>query len=94
MAVASIIFKESLNHNRDQLFKQLKAKTKGEEEMTYTKAVKTLRLKDPITQKPVTAKELTDVLKEDVVLAVTRPGSWEGANMLQVLSCHGFFNER
>ena len=61
--------------------------------MTYGEAVKALRLKDPITRKPLTAKELTEALKEDVVLAVTRPGSWEGANMLQVLVCHGFLCE-
>ncbi len=59
--------------------------------MKYGEAVKALQLTDPITQKPVTAKELTAVLKEDVVLAVERPGSWEGAGMLEVLTCHGFF---
>ena len=53
--------------------------------MKYAEAVKALQLRDPMTQKPVTAKELTEVLKEDVVLCVTRPGSWEGANMLHVL---------
>ena len=63
------------------------------ERMKYTEAVKTLQLTDPITKKPVTAKELTEVSKEDIVLAVERPGSWEGSNMLQVLTCHGFFNE-
>jgi hypothetical protein len=61
--------------------------------MKYGEAVKALQLKDPMTKEPVTAKELTEVLKEDVVLAVERPGSWEGSNMLHVLSCHGFFNE-
>ncbi len=59
--------------------------------MKYGEAVKALQLTDPITEKPVTAKELTDILKEDVVLVVERPGSWEGANMLQVLTCHGFY---
>ena len=63
------------------------------ERMKYGEAVKALQLTDPITKKPVTAKELTEVLKEDIVLAVKRPGSWEGSNMLQVLICHGFFNE-
>ena len=61
------------------------------ERMKYGEAVKALQLTDPITEKPITAKELTEVLKEDVVLAVERPGSWEGSNMLQVLTCHGFF---
>ncbi len=59
--------------------------------MKYGEAVKALQLTDPITQKTITAKELTAVLKEDVVLAVERPGSWEGSNMLQVLASHGFF---
>jgi hypothetical protein len=65
-----------------------------EEEMKYGEAVKVLQLTDPATKKPITAKELTTILKDDVVLAVERPGSWEGSNMLQVLTCHGFFNER
>lgn len=58
--------------------------------MRYTEAVKALQLTDPVTKKPITAKELTAILKDDIVLAVERPGSWEGANMLQVLFCHGF----
>jgi hypothetical protein len=59
--------------------------------MKYGEAVKALQLTDPNTKKPITAKELTTILKDDVVLSVTRPGSWEGSNMLQVLTCHGFF---
>lgn len=61
---------------------------------TYGKAVKALQLTCPITNKPITAKELTDILKQDVVYALERPGSWEGVNMLDVLTCHGFFNDR
>jgi hypothetical protein len=63
-------------------------------EMNFEEAVKELQLTDPITRKPITAKELIDILKEDVVYAVERPGSWEGANMLEVLTCHGFLLER
>ena len=59
--------------------------------MTYEEAVRVLRLKDPLTGKPVPPNELSLILKEDVVLAARRPGSWEGANMLEVLSSHGFF---
>lgn len=59
--------------------------------MTFAQAIKELDLKDPITGKRVTAGELINTLKEDVMYAATRPGSWEGANMLHVLSCHGFF---
>ena len=35
-------------------------------------------------------KRLVEMLLEDVVLAVRRPGSWEGANMRQVLRSHGY----
>jgi len=59
--------------------------------MTFAEAVRELELKDPSTKKPVTSRELLEVLKDDVVLAVERPGSWEGSNMLNVLLCHGFF---
>ena len=59
--------------------------------MTFVEAVKELDLKHPMTDEPVTPRELIDILKEDVVYEVTRPGSWEGSNMLTVLQSHGFF---
>ena len=39
---------------------------------------------------PLNLKLLARMLLEDVALAVQRPGSWEGANMLRVLECHGY----
>ena len=60
--------------------------------MTFIQAVKALELKNPITQEPVSPSTLMAVLKDDVILAVERPGSWEGANMHQVLISHGFLN--
>ena len=39
---------------------------------------------------PLTMKRLAAMLLEDVALAVRRPGSWEGANMLTVLQAHGY----
>lgn len=33
---------------------------------------------------------LVEMLLEDVALTVSRPGSWEGANMRQVLTSHGY----
>jgi hypothetical protein len=59
--------------------------------MTFVQAVKALDLKHPMTDKPVTPRELIDIMKEDVVYAADRPGSWEGSNMHEVLMCHGFF---
>ena len=59
--------------------------------MTFEQAVQALDLRLPITKVPVNARVLLDTLKEDVILAATRPGSWEGANMHEVLRCHGFF---
>ncbi len=58
--------------------------------MTFEEAVKKLNLIDPIDNQPLSASELIEVLKEDVVLAVERPGSWEGDNMITVLQSHGF----
>jgi hypothetical protein len=60
----------------------------------FIEAVTRLDLKDPITKEPVTPVMLIDTLKDDVVYAVERPGSWEGANMLEVLYCHGFLSDR
>lgn len=33
---------------------------------------------------------LAEMLLEDVALTVSRPGSWEGSNMIQVLTSHGY----
>ena len=59
--------------------------------MNFVQAVKALDLKHPMADEPVSPRELIDILKADVVYAVTRPGSWEGSNMLTVLQSHGFF---
>jgi hypothetical protein len=34
--------------------------------------------------------KLVTMLLEDVAMCVSRAGSWEGANMAQVLSSHGY----
>ncbi len=62
--------------------------------MTFIEAVRELDLKDPLTREPVRPSELIRILKEDVVLSVERPGSWEGSNMLEVLTSHGFFTHQ
>ena len=33
---------------------------------------------------------LLKMLADDAAMVITRPGSWEGANMAQVLSSHGY----
>lgn len=33
---------------------------------------------------------LLEMLLEDVALMVSRPGSWEGANMARVMASHGY----
>ena len=45
---------------------------------------------DGNTHGPLDLQRLAGMLLEDVALAVRRPGSWEGANMGQVLSSHGY----
>ena len=62
--------------------------------MTFEEAVKALDLTWPLFKGLVSPSELITVLQEDVVLAVQRPGSWEGANMLTVLQSHGFFIDK
>ena len=34
-------------------------------------------------------RDMVEILVDDLKLADERPGSWEGANMRQVLECHG-----
>jgi hypothetical protein len=60
--------------------------------MTFEQAVKALAMTYPWNDDPVNAQALIETLKDDVILAVERPGSWEGANMRQVLISHGFLN--
>lgn len=60
--------------------------------MTFEQAVKQLALTWPWNDDPVDAQALLETLKEDVILAVERPGSWEGANMRNVLRSHGFLD--
>lgn len=38
----------------------------------------------------LTPATLLAMLAEDAGLVISRPGSWEGANMAQVLSSHGY----
>ncbi|MDB5987850.1 MAG: hypothetical protein JWR16_2903 [Nevskia sp.] len=42
------------------------------------------------THGPLDLSKLAAMLLEDVALAWRRPGSWEGANMNQVLCAHGY----
>lgn len=41
---------------------------------------------------PLNRHRLAQLLLEDVALAMRRPGSWEGANMRQVLRSHGYLS--
>jgi hypothetical protein len=38
----------------------------------------------------LTLQRVLELVAEDVGLSVTRPGSWEGANMRDVLRAHGY----
>lgn len=42
------------------------------------------------THGELTPEKLLAMLAEDCALVVTRPGSWEGANMAGVLGSHGY----
>ena len=42
------------------------------------------------THGPLTVKALLAMLAEDAAMTITRPGSWEGANMATVLESHGY----
>ena len=45
---------------------------------------------DANTHGKLDLQTLIGLLLEDVALTVTRPGSWEGANIAQVMSSHGY----
>lgn len=42
------------------------------------------------THGPLTVPTLVAMLAEDAAMIISRPGSWEGANMANVLSSHGY----
>jgi hypothetical protein len=42
------------------------------------------------THGPLTVPALVAMLAEDAAMVISRPGSWEGANMANVLSSHGY----
>lgn len=42
------------------------------------------------THGPLTVPALVAMLAEDAAMIISRPGSWEGANMATVLSSHGY----
>lgn len=44
------------------------------------------------THGPLNMQKLASMLLQDVALMVQRPGSWEGSNMAQVMSSHGYGN--
>jgi hypothetical protein len=64
-----------INDSDAELIKQFLAATKHATESTHG---------------PLDMKRLTALLLEDVALMVRRPGSYEGSNMTQVMSSHGY----
>jgi len=42
------------------------------------------------THRALTVQRLLAMLAEDAGLVISRPGSWEGSNMEQVFSSHGY----
>ncbi|MCW3699898.1 hypothetical protein [Burkholderia cenocepacia] len=38
----------------------------------------------------LTPETLLEMLAEDAAMVISRPGSWEGSNMAQVFSSHGY----
>jgi len=42
------------------------------------------------THGDLTVPTLLTMLAEDATMVIRRPGSWEGANMVHVLSSHGY----
>lgn len=42
------------------------------------------------THGKLSPERLLAMLAEDAAMVMTRPGSWEGANMAQVLMSHGY----
>lgn len=39
---------------------------------------------------PLTVERVLELLADDLLMTRTRPGSWEGSNMQQVVDSHGW----
>ena len=61
-----------------------------DEEISYIEAFLNRTKLDPDEFDALTITNLAQLLLKDVALAMRRPGSWEGANMIQVLRSHGY----
>lgn len=58
--------------------------------MTFNQAVDTLQARQPYGDKKVMSPaQVLELLQDDVVQMVERPGSWEGSNMAVVFQGHG-----
>jgi hypothetical protein len=62
-----------------------------EQEMTLQHLLAACNRSECSSHGSLTSTKLTQMLLEDASLIITRPGSWEGANMMQVLQSHGYF---
>lgn len=47
-------------------------------------------LTDPIDARRLSPQEVIQALADDLGMTSTRPGSWEGSNMQQVIDGHGW----
>jgi len=47
-------------------------------------------LKDPLDGRQLTAQEVMQALADDLGMTNSRPGSWEGSHMQQVIDGHGW----
>jgi hypothetical protein len=58
--------------------------------MYINRVIELANMSDANTHGTLSFENLAKMLLEDVALAVRRPGSWEGANMAQLLASHGY----
>jgi hypothetical protein len=58
--------------------------------MYINRVIELANMSDANTHGTLGFETLTKMLLEDVAMMVRRPGSWEGANMAQMLASHGY----
>lgn len=62
------------------------------EKATFEQAIQVLDIKEPYSDQVIQPERLVEILKDDVVQVMQRPGSWEGSRMYDLLRCHGLID--
>jgi hypothetical protein len=80
----------SCKHQRIYTMTKIEVEISDDDAKLIAQALQLMSHSDANTHGKLDLPRLAAMLLEDVALAMSRPGSWEGAHMIQVLESHGY----